>query len=101
MTTRYHTANHSLHVVESEVGFSIWLNLHDIDYSGLCVGTGETRSQAVQAAISTLQTCIDVLERPPMNRAICWLCKGTQTQQIGGIEVLITCRVCDGTGRLL
>ena len=71
MTTRYHTTNHSLHITESEAGFSIWLNLHDIDYSGLCVGNGETRSEAVQAAISTLQTCIDVLERPPVQCPLC------------------------------
>ena len=97
---RYRAGSHSLHIVhQGDLGWSVWLNVEDIDFSGLCLATGATRGDAQGAAIRVLYMLAGVLERPPVPE--CWLCKGKKT--VIGLPygpVRVECNVCNGTGRL-
>lgn len=96
--TRYRVGSRSLHITQQgDLGWVCWLNVEDIDFSGLMLASGATRQDAVSEACRVLQTCIDVLERPPMS--ICWLCGGkgyTYEEYV----FRVACKVCNGTGRL-
>lgn len=62
---RYRAGSKSLHITEQgDLGWVVWLNVEDIDFSGLLIGSGPTRKDAIHAAIRTLQTSIEILERP-------------------------------------
>ena len=61
---RYRVGSRSLHVVQQgDLGWVVWLNVEDIDFSGLMLAFGPTRQDAVRGAIRTLETCVEVLER--------------------------------------
>ena len=63
---RYIHNEQSLHVHEqADLGWAVWLNIEDIDYSGLCLAVGKTRGDAVHAAIRQLEGLAAVLQRPP------------------------------------
>lgn len=64
---RYRVGSKSLHVVQQgDLGWVCWLNVEDIDFSGLMLSSGATRQDAVSEACRVLQACIDILERPPV-----------------------------------
>ena len=63
--TRYRVGSKSLHVVQQgDLGWTCWLNVEDIDFSGLMLASGPTRADAIGEACRVLQACIDILERP-------------------------------------
>lgn len=62
---RYRAGSKTLHVVQQgDLGWTCWLNVEDIDFSGLMLSCGATRQDAVREACRVLQSCIDILERP-------------------------------------
>ena len=65
---RYELNEQTLHVHrQGDLGWAVWLNIEDIDYSGLCIATGATRNDAVGAAVRQLEGLVEVLQRPPIN----------------------------------
>lgn len=106
---RYQAGSRSLHITEQgDLGWVVWLNIDDVDFSGLLLGSGATRADAVHAAIRTLQTCVEVLERPPVE-VMCSECHGhgvigqlSMRPSEWGFEhsyVQGTCTMCHGTGK--
>ena len=61
---RYRVGSKSLHVLQQgDLGWVCWLDVEDIDFSGLMLSCGPTRADCVGEAMRVLQTCIEVLER--------------------------------------
>ena len=97
-STRYKLDSHTLHIIQQgDLGWLVWLN-NDVDFSGLCIGTGTTRTEAVASAVKALEDAVEVLQRPPMSK-VCWMCNGSGSVQFYGCAHR-TCSVCSGTGRL-
>jgi len=44
-----------------EDSFTIWLNTDVADFDGLCIGTGESRAEAVEDAIQVLEDGVRAL----------------------------------------
>ena len=62
---RYRVGSKSLHVLQQgDLGWVCWLNVEDIDFSGLMLASGPTRADCIGEACRMLQSCIDILERP-------------------------------------
>jgi hypothetical protein len=49
---------------ESEDDWSVWLNAGDTDFSGMCIGTGATRDEAVADAVNGLEEAVARLQGP-------------------------------------
>lgn len=54
----------SLHVCQIDGEWEVWLNNEDHDFTGLCVSTGETRDEAVAAAVKILEAAVEQLQQP-------------------------------------
>lgn len=66
MSDRYLTEDRSqsLHIhQQGDLGWAVWLNIEDIDYSGACIGVGETRNDAVGKAVRKLEELAEILLR--------------------------------------
>lgn len=57
--------DHLLHVCEMGDGWEVWINCEDADFTGLCVGWGATRDDAVARAVRALEAVVEKLQGPP------------------------------------
>lgn len=46
---------HLVHVFEEGGEFSVWLNTEDMAFTGLCIGVGKTREEAVAQAVAVCE----------------------------------------------
>lgn len=65
ITPSIEVAGHLLHVAKMNAGWEVWVNCEDMDFTGLCVGVGDTAKEAVQEAVTTLEAIVDRLQGPP------------------------------------
>ncbi len=56
---------HLLHVYEQGGEWHVWLNCEDMDFTGLCLGLGATRDEAVEQAVQALEAITEKLQGPP------------------------------------
>jgi hypothetical protein len=62
--SRLTTAGNRVHVFERDGEWDVWLNTEDMDFTGLCIGSGETREAAVADAVAALEAAVEILQRP-------------------------------------
>lgn len=56
---------HLLHIFKRDDEWDIWLNTEDLCFTGLCIGTGKTRDEAVAQAVRALEAAVEELQKPP------------------------------------
>jgi hypothetical protein len=57
------TANNRIHLYDNEPDHDIWLNTEDdIEFTGLCIGVGNSSSESINDAIISLEAAIKVLK---------------------------------------
>lgn len=56
-------AGHLIHIFRNG-DWEVWVNCEDQNFSGLCVGTGSTRDEAVAEAVTALEAIVELLQRP-------------------------------------
>ncbi len=54
-----------LHVCREDGHWQVWLNTETADFDGLCVATGDTRREAVTAAIEVFEVALVALQASP------------------------------------
>lgn len=57
-------ADHLVHVYKDSDGWKVWLNCNDMEFTGLCIGFGQTRDDACAQAVAALEACAHVLQQP-------------------------------------
>jgi len=64
---RLTTPDNVLHIAQHRNGgWAVWLNSEiGDDYSGLCIGCGQTRDEAVSNAVGALEAAVEALQQPP------------------------------------
>jgi hypothetical protein len=61
---------HRLHVYLDAPGeWAVWLNTEIENFDGLCIGLGDTRDNAIAAAVTTLADAIVALQQHPTFQA--------------------------------
>ncbi len=56
---------HLVHVFqENGRHWQVWVNTEDLEFTGLCVGTGETRDEAIAVAVKALEAIVEHLQSP-------------------------------------
>lgn len=54
---------HLLHVFQRDGEWNVWLNTEDMCFTGLCIGIGASRDEAVRQAVAALEAATEVLQR--------------------------------------
>lgn len=55
---------HLVHVYEGGGEWHVWLNCEDMEFTGLCIGIGDTRDAAVAQAVAVLEAVAAYLQQP-------------------------------------
>ncbi len=55
---------HLVHVFTEGREWCVWLNTEDTEFSGLCIGVGATRDEAVAQAVKVCEAVAAHLQRP-------------------------------------
>lgn len=55
---------HLVHVCEIGGEWEVWLNCEDADFTGVCIGVGDTRDEAVAQAVKVLEAAAAHLQQP-------------------------------------
>ena len=58
-------AGHLVHVFRRGRDWEVWLNTEDMNFTGLCICVGTTRSQAVTPAVAALTAVCEYLDGRP------------------------------------
>lgn len=54
---------HLLHVFEESGEWHVWVNTEDMEFTGLCIGVGDTRDAAVAQAVAVCEAVAAELQK--------------------------------------